>query len=261
MTRAPAHRGNGPGEVHMRVMWAVFKRELAGYFVTPVAYVFIVIFLALTGVFTFAEGLGQFYERGQADLQPFFSFHPWLYLFLIPAISMRLWAEERKQGTLELLLTLPVPEWAAVVGKFLAAWAFAGIALVLTFPVWITVNVLGDPDNGVIVAGYLGSFVMAGGFLAIGSCISALTKSQVIAFVLTVVACFGFLLAGFPPVLDAIAWAPAIVRDAVASFSFLTHFSAISRGVIDARDVVFFSTLIAAALFVNALVIELRKAA
>lgn len=245
----------------MRTTLAVMKRELGGYFTTPVAYVFIVIFLVLTGIFTFSQELGNFYERGQADLRPFFSFHPWLYLFLIPSVSMRLWAEERRGGTIELLMTLPLTPWSAVVGKFLAAWAFVGLALALTFPVWITVNVLGDPDNGVIVAGYLGSFVMAGGFLAIGSCISALTKSQVIAFVLTVVACFGFLLAGFPPVLDAIAWAPAIVRDAVASFSFLTHFSAISRGVIDARDVVFFSTLIAAALLINALVIELRKAA
>ncbi|MHC4910874.1 MAG: ABC transporter permease subunit, partial [Planctomycetota bacterium] len=188
--------------------------------------------------------------------------HPWLYLFLIPAVSMRLWAEERRSGTIELLMTLPLPQWASVVGKYLAAWAFTGIALVLTFPVWITVNILGDPDNGVICAAYIGSFLMAGGFLAIGSCVSAMTKSQVIAFVLTVVLCFGFLLAGFPPVLDFFSgWAPQTIVDAIASFSFLTHFDAISKGVIDARDLIFFLTLIALALAVNTIVIDMRKAA
>ena len=154
------------------------------------------IFLVLAGALTFY--LGGFYERGQADLAPFFNFHPWLYLFLIPAISMRLWAEERKTGTIELLMTLPVTPWQAVLGKFLAAWAFAALALALTFPIWITVNYLGDPDNGVILAAYVGSLLMAGGFLAIGSCLSAATRNQVIAFVLTAVVCFVFLLAGFP---------------------------------------------------------------
>ncbi|HRJ49534.1 MAG: ABC transporter permease subunit [Phycisphaeraceae bacterium] len=242
----------------MNRMLAVFRRELAGYFATPVAYVFIVIFLFVTGVFTFQ--LGQLYERGQADLRPFFDFHPWLYLFLIPAISMRLWAEERKQGTLELLMTLPIPMAAAVTGKFLAAWVFAGVALALTFPVWITVNVLGSPDNGVIVAAYIGSFLMAGGFLAIGSFVSSLTKNQVIAFVVTVVACFGFLISGYPPVMGFFSgWAPRPVLDAVAGFSFLSHFDAISRGVIDLRDVVFFASLIAAFLFANAVVVEWKK--
>lgn len=242
----------------MRSALVIAWKELKHTFLSPIAYAFLVVYVVFLTFMFFRS----FFLVGQASMANFFD--PWVpmaFALVIPGLTMRMWAEERKQGTLELLLTLPVPEWSAVVGKFVAAWAFAGIALVLTFPVWITVNVLGEPDNGVIVAGYLGSFVMAGGFLAIGSCISALTKSQVIAFVLTVVACFALLLAGFPPVLDAIAWAPAIVRDAVASFSFLTHFSAISRGVIDARDVVFFSTLIAAALFINALVIELRKAA
>jgi ABC-2 type transport system permease protein len=243
----------------MKGMIAVFKRELLGYFVTPVAYVFIVIFLVLTGVFTFE--IGGFYERGQADLRPFFDFHPWLYLFLIPAVSMRLWAEERRGGTIELLLTLPLALWATVAGKFLAAWAFTGIALVLTFPTWITVNVLGDPDNGAIVTGYIGSFLMAGGFLAIGSCVSAMTKSQVIAFVIAVVICFGFLLAGFPPVLDAFSgWAPQIVVDAIASFSFLSHFESLSKGVLDLRDLIFFGSLIAVALAANVLIVELRKA-
>jgi ABC-2 type transport system permease protein len=244
----------------MRALAAIFKRELAGYFITPVAYVFIVIFLVMIGVFTFSESFGGFFMRQQANLQPFFAFQPWLYLFLIPAISMRLWAEEHRSGTIELLMTLPVPQWAAVAGKFLAAWAFAGIALALTFPMWMTVNFLGDPDNGVILAGYLGSLVLAGGFLAIGSCVSAATKSQVIAFVLSVVICFAFLLAGHTPVVGFFqSWAPAFVVDAVEGFSFLTHFQAIAKGVVDLRDVVFFASLIGLALVANGIILELRK--
>ena len=239
----------------------VLKRELAGYFVTPVAYVFIVIFLFVTGIFTWSKDLGGFFERGQADLGAFFYFHPWLYLFLIPAISMRLWAEERKQGTIELLMTLPIPLPAAVLGKFLAAWAFAGIALVMTFPMWMTVNYLGKPDNGVVLAAYVGSFLMAGGFLAVGSFVSALTKNQVIAFVITVVLCFGFLISGYAPVMDLLSgWAPAAVVDAVAGFSFLTRFDSISKGVIDLRDLVFFFSMIALFLFATALVVESKKA-
>lgn len=244
----------------MRALAAIFKRELGGYFITPVAYVFIVIFLVMVGVFTFSQSFGGFFIRGQANLQPFFTFQPWLYLFLIPAISMRLWAEEHRSGTIELLMTLPVPQWAAVAGKFLAAWAFAGIALALTFPMWMTVNFLGDPDNGVILAGYIGSFVLAGGFLAIGSCVSAATKSQVIAFVLSVVVCFAFLLAGHTPVIGFFqSWAPQFVVDAVEGFSFLTHFTAISKGVVDVRDVVFFASLISLALVANGIILELRK--
>src|SRR5579885_2886112 len=178
----------------MRSTWVIFRRELASYFATPLAYVFIVIFLALAGALAFF--LGNFFDRGQADLQSFFAFHPWLYLILIPAIAMRLWAEERKTGTIELFLTLPISITEAVLGKFLAAWAFTGIALVLTFPIWITVNVLGNPDNGVIFASYIGSFLMAGGYLAIGSCISAATKSQVIAFVVAAALCFIFTVSG-----------------------------------------------------------------
>ena len=238
---------------------AIFKRELGGYFATPVAYVFIVIFLFITGIFTFQ--LGNFYERGQADLRPFFDFHPWLYLFLIPSISMGLWASERKQGTIELLLTLPIPLGATVVGKFLAAWAFAGIALLLTFPMWITVAYLGHPDHGVIAAAYVGSFLMAGGFLAIGAAVSAMTRNQVIAFVISVVFCFGFLISGFPPVMNFFSgWAPRAVVDAVASFSFLTHFDAISKGVVDLRDLVFFGTLIALCLFSTAAIVDIKKA-
>ena len=238
---------------------AIFRRELMSYFVTPVAYVFIVIFLILASAFTFY--LGDFYDRGQADLQPFFMFHPWLYLFLIPAISMRLWAEERKSGSIELLLTLPITMLQAVLGKFLAAWCFAGIALFFTFPMWLTVNYLGDPDNGVIFAAYIGSFLMAGGFLAIGSCLSAATRNQVIAFILTVAVCLLFLLSGFPLVLDVFsAWAPPAVVDAVASLSFLTHFNAISKGVLDLRNLLYFIMVIAFWLYANAIVIDAKKA-
>ncbi len=243
----------------MNPTFTVFRRELRSYFATPVAYVFIVIFLVLSSAFTFY--LGNFYERGQADLMPFFSFHPWLYLFLVPAVSMRLWSEERKSGTIELLLTLPVTMWQAVFGKFLAAWAFVGIALLLTFPLWITVNYLGDPDNGVIFAGYLGSLLMAGAFLAIGSCMSAPTRNQVVAFILTVVVCFVLVMAGFPLVLDAFgAWAPQGLVDAVASLSFLTHFASISKGVIDLRDLLYFVLMIAFWLYASAIVIDLKKA-
>ena len=238
---------------------AVLKRELYSYFHTPVAYVFIIVFLFLTGIFTFY--LGAFYERGQADLEPFFRFHPWLYLFLIPAISMRLWSEERKTGTIELLVTLPVSITQAVLGKFLAAWCFTAIALALTFPIWITVNYLGDPDNTVILAGYLGSLLMAGGFLAIGSCMSALSRNQVIAFVLSVVICFLFILSGFPLVLDFFrGWAPQALVDVIASLSFLTHFDSINKGVIDLRDLIYYLALIAFWLYANVVVIDSRKA-
>ena len=236
----------------------LFRRELASYFATPVAYVFIVIFLLLSGAFTFY--MGGFYERGQADLQPFFGFHPWLYLFLIPAVAMRLWAEERKSGSIELLLTLPVTMGQAVLGKFLAAWAFVGIALALTFPIWISVNYLGEPDNGVILASYLGSLLMAGAFLAVGSCLSAMTRNQVIAFILTVVACFLLLLSGFPLVLDFFrGWAPQAIVDVIGSFSFLTHFTSIQKGVIDLRDLLYFATLIAFWLYANMLAIDAKK--
>lgn len=237
----------------------IFKRELASYFATPLAYVFIVIFLVLSGVFTFY--LGGFFESGQANLAPFFNFHPWLYLFLVPAIAMRLWAEERKSGTIELLMTLPITRFDAVTGKFLAAWAFAGLALLLTFPMIVTVNYLGEPDNGAIVTGYIGSWLLAGAYLAIGSCMSALAKNQVIAFILAVSVCFLFIVSGFPMVLDGFSgWAPQWLVDAVASLSFLTRFEAISKGVIDFRDLLYFITLIAAWLAATAVVIDLKKA-
>ena len=237
---------------------AIFKRELSGYFATPVAYVFIFIFLVLAGVFTFY--LGGFYERQQADLTPFFSFHPWLYLFLIPAISMRLWSEERKSGTLELLMTLPMSRRDIVLGKFLAAWVFAGLSLVLTFPLWITVNYLGDPDNGVIFANYLGSWLMAGGFLAIGSCMSALTGSQVVAFVLCGFVTLMFVMAGFPFVLDTVrGWLPQILVDMVASLSFLKHFNAIARGVLSLQDFLYFLSMIVLWLFATSIVLDIKK--
>ena len=243
----------------MRNISLIARRELAGYFTTPVAYVFIVIFLAVSGAFTFY--IGGFFDRGQADLQPFFSFHAWLYLLLIPAISMRLWAEERKSGTIELLMTLPVTALDAVIGKFVAAWLFAGVALALTFPLWITVNYLGDPDNGVIVASYLGSFVMAGAFLAIGASISALTKNQVIAFIIGATVCFLFTMSGVELVLDYFrSWAPDLLVETIASMSFLTNFQAISKGVIDVRQIVYFGSLIFVWLWINLLILDLKKA-
>ncbi len=243
----------------MQTTLSIFRRELAGYFTTPVAYVFLVFYLLLMGFMSFV--LGGFFERGQADMRVFFNFHPWLYLFLIPAITMRLWSEERKTGTIELLMTLPISMTQAVVGKFLAAWAFAGIALLLTFPAWITVNYLGEPDNGVIFTGYLGSFLMAGAYLAIGACISALTKNQVIAFVLTVVTCFAFMLTGIPPVAQFFTtWMPTALVDTVSSFSFMTRFNSIAKGVVDTQDLVFFLSVIGFWLFANAIVIDHKKA-
>jgi ABC-2 type transport system permease protein len=243
----------------MNLIKILAARELRAYFATPLAYVFLVIFLVLTGWFTFY--MGGFYERGQADLAPFFNFHPWLYLFLVPAIAMRLWAEERKSGSIELLMTLPVTMTQAVLGKFLAAWCFIAIALALTFPIWITVNYLGDPDNGVIFAAYIGSLLMAGAFLAIGACISAANKNQVVAFIITLVICFAFLLSGFPGVLDFFSgWAPQFIVDAVAELSFLTHFNSISKGVLDLRDILYFLLVISVWLYANAIVLDLNKA-
>lgn len=243
----------------MKHTLVIFRRELSGYFSTPVAYVFAVVFLFLAGIFTFY--FGRLYENDQATLAPFFSFLPWLFLFLVPAISMRLWSEERKSGTIELLLTLPVSMSQAVCGKFMAAWCFTAIVLSLTLPTWLTVNYLGNPDNGVIVAGYVGAFLLAGSYLAIGSFISALTRNQVIAFVVTVVVCFLFLVIGFPPLLDWIsAWAPSFVLDTVASFSFLTHVESISRGVIDVRDLLYFASLIVCFLVACAVMVDVEKA-
>ena len=243
----------------MRNVLTIFRRELVGYFATPLAYVFIVIFLVMGGILTFF--VGNFFERGQADLQPFFTFHPWLYVVLIPALSMRLWAEERRSGTIELFLTLPIRMTEAVVGKFLAAWCFSGIALALTFPFWITVNFLGRPDNGVILASYIASWLMAGTMLAVGACVSVMTKNQVIAFVVT--AALGFILtvAGSPIVLGLFqGWAPEWLVRGVTQVSFLGHFSAITRGVIDMRDLVYFLSVMIAFLAANAILVDLERA-
>jgi ABC-2 type transport system permease protein len=240
------------------IVGSIFWRELRSYFATPLAYVFIVIFLVVTGIFTFY--MGSFYERGQADLTPFFTYHPWLYLFLVPAVAMRLWAEERKSGSIELLLTLPIRNWQAVLGKFLAAWFFTGLALTLTFPLWLTVNYLGEPDNGVIVAAYLGSWLMVGAYLAIGSCISASTNNQVIAFILTVTICFLFVAAGSPIVMDLFtSWSDSRLWSAIASTSFLVRFEAISKGVLDFRDVFYFLLMITLWLAATVIVIDMKK--
>lgn len=242
----------------MRSVAVIAKRELVAYFATPVAYVFIIIFLAVSAALTFY--VGGFFERRQAALDTFFTFHPWLFLFLIPAVGMRLWAEERKTGTIELLTTMPVTTTAAVIGKFLAAWAFIAAALALTAPMWLTVNVLGEPDNGIILASYVGSLLMAGAFLAITSCMSALTRNQVVAFILGATVCFLFTMSGVELVLEAVrAIAPAVLVDAVASLSFLSHFSTITKGVIDLRDLVFFVSMIVFWLFATTIVVNARK--
>ena len=237
----------------------IARREFAAYFATPLAMVFLTIFVALTGAFAFY--VGGFFERGQADLAPFFQYHPWLYLILVPAVGMRLWAEERKTGTIELLMTLPISPWEAILGKFLAAWAFVGVALILTMPIWITVNVLGNPDNGVILASYIGSFLMAGAFLAIASCISALTRNQVIAFIVSAAICFLLVMSGLELVLNVLrVWTPGFVVTAVSSLSFLSHFDRITKGVLELSSIVFYVSLIVFSLFANRIFVELKKA-
>lgn len=237
---------------------AICRREIKAYFTTPLAYVFIVVFVALNGATAFY--FGNLFSRGQADLQPLFGFQPWLYLILVPAIAMRLWAEERKAGTLELLMTLPVSTSQAVFGKFIAAWAFAAIALALTFPMWITVNYLGNPDNGVILASYLGSLLMAGAYLAIGGFVSALTRNQVIAFVIAAAVIFLFMMSGLELVLSAFqGWAPVFIVDLVQSLSFLTHYDSIVAGVIDLRDLLFFVSVMALFLFANVVTVDFKR--
>src|SRR5882672_1721137 len=243
----------------MRIVWTIAKRELVAYFTSPVAYVFMVIFLLLTGFFTFTAG--SFFERGEASLAAFFGWHPWVYLVLVPAVGMRVWAEERRSGTMELLLTMPVTTWQAIIAKFLASWIFLGVALALTFPAVLTVNWLGEPDNGVIVAGYLGSFFLAGAYLAISCMTSAMTRNQVVAFIVSVVICLFFILAGFNPVTDLmVRWANPVLVQTIASFSVMTHFESFQRGVIDLRDVVFFLSIIGYALFATGVIIRGHRA-
>lgn len=238
----------------------ITKRELSGYFASPVAYVFIVIFLLLAGFFTFM--LGFFFERGEASLRDsFFLWHPWLYLFLVPAVGMRLWSEERRQGTMELLLTMPITSWQAIVGKFLASWIFLALALVLTFPVVMTVNYLGDPDNGVIVTAYIGSLLLAGAYLAISCITSAMTRNQVISFILSVVICLFLILAGWPPItrmIENLVESPRLV-EAVAAFSVMTHFEGFQRGVIGTRDLIFFLAMIGFSLFTTSVIIRAHR--
>jgi len=237
----------------------IARRELASYFASPVAYVFLVIFLLLTGFFTFTAG--AFFERGEASLASFFMWHPWLYLVLVPAVGMRLWSEERRAGTLELLFTLPIAPWQAILGKFLASWLFLAIALGLTFPVILTVNVLGAPDNGQILAGYLGSLLMAGGYLAVTCMTSAMTRNQVVSFILSVVVLLFLILAGFTPVTDLLVrWASPALVDTVAAFSVMTHFDGFQRGLIDSRDLLFFLSVIGFALFATSVILRNHRA-
>jgi ABC-2 type transport system permease protein len=238
---------------------AIMKRELGGYFTSPIAYVFLVIFLLLTGFFTFT--VGNFFERGEASLVSFFTWHPWLYLFLVPAAGMRLWAEERRLGTLELLLTLPVTTSQAIIGKFLASWLFLALALALTFPVVITVNYLGSPDNGVILAGYVGSLMLAGSYLAISCMTSAMTRNQVISFILSVMICLFLILAGYTPVTDLLdRFASPLFVQVIAAFSVMTHFEGFQRGVLDLRDVLFFVSVMGFALFTTGVIIRNQRA-
>ena len=244
----------------MRTVRAILLRELTGYFATPLAYVFIVLFLVLIGWLTFE--VGGLLARDQADLQAFFPFYPWVFLLLVPAISMRLWAEERRQGTMELLMTLPVAPWQAVLGKFLAAWVFMAVALALTGPIWATIAYLGDPDHGAIATGYLGSLLLAGAYLAIGAAVSAATANQVIAFVGTAAVCFAMTATGLPLATSFVAdWAPRGLVDAVSAFSFLTRYEGMMRGVVSLPDVVFFLSTMALALYVNILIVTGRPGA
>jgi ABC-2 type transport system permease protein len=243
----------------MRAIRIIARRELAGYFASPVAYVFLVIFLLLKGFFTFTAG--AFFERGEASLGAFFGWHPWLYLVLVPAVGMRLWAEERRAGTIELLLTLPVTAWQAILGKFLASWLFLALALALTYPVALTVNILGEPDNGALLAGYLGSLFLAGAYLAVTCMTSAMTRNQVVAFILSVLICLFLILAGFNPVTDLLVrWASPAFVDTVAAFSVITHFDGFQKGVLDSRDLLFFLSVIGFALFATGVILRGHRA-
>lgn len=239
----------------------ITKRELQAYFSSPVAYVFIVIFLLLSGFFTFM--VGGFFERGEASLtNSFFVWHPWFYLFLVPAVGMRLWADERRVGTLELLLTMPIAPWEAIAGKFIASWLFLGLALVLTFPIVVTVNYLGSPDNGVIFAGYVGSWLMAGAYLAVSCITSAITRSQVVSFIISVVACLFLILAGFPPVINLLQnlsshwqWLVSLIT----SCSVMTHFEGFEKGILDSRDIIFFLSVIGFSLFTTSVILRTHR--
>jgi ABC-2 type transport system permease protein len=243
----------------LRHIWTISKREVAGFFASPVAYVFIVIFLLLTGFFAFM--VSGFFERGQANLQAFFAWHPWLYLFLVPAVGMRMWSEERRLGTIELLLTMPITPWQAIVGKFLASWLILALALALTFPIVITVNYLGHPDNGVILASYAGSLLLAGAYLSVSAMTSAMTRNQVVSFIVSLVICLFLIIAGWPPVTNLVTqWASPWFVETIASFSVMTHFDSIQKGVIDSRDVLFFLSVTVFCLFATSVIIRAHRA-
>ncbi|MHC4545390.1 MAG: ABC transporter permease [Planctomycetota bacterium] len=242
----------------MHSFWAVFKRELKSYFTTPIAYVFLVIFLFFSGYLTFKQG---FFEMRQADMRAFFMNLPLLFVFMVPSAAMRLWAEERRVGSIELLFTLPITVTQAVLGKFFAAWLFLAIALALTFPMPITVCYLGDPDIGLIITGYLGSFLMAGGFLAIGCFFSVVSKNQVISFVLSVVACAVLVFAGRPTTLNYLStFFPAGLVSAIETMSFQTHFESIQKGVLEFKDLSYFVLLIVGWIAASSIVLDERKA-
>ena len=244
---------------YLNKTYIILDKELKGYFRTPLASIFLLVFLALSSGMTFF--LGRFFERDQADLTAFFSWHPWLFLVLMPAIGMRLWAEERRSGTIELLITLPVTNTQLVVGKFLASWIFTLIALFLTMPIWITVNYLGEPDNHVILISYVGSWLMAGAFLALTSCLSALTKNQVIAFIISSISSFVLIMAGFNLVLSAVrSWSPNWITETISSMSFLSHFGRIQMGVFDLSTLVFFISMIILCLWINVQLVQVKKA-
>jgi ABC-2 type transport system permease protein len=257
---APAVRAeNSRGSNAWRHIMTIAKREVAGYFASPVAYVFIVIFLLLTGFFAFM--VSGFFERGQANLQAFFAWHPWLYLFLVPAVGMRMWSEERRLGTIELLLTMPITPWQAIVGKFLASWLILALALALTFPIVLTVNYLGNPDNGVILASYAGSLLLSGAYLSVSAMTSAMTRNQVVSFILSVVICLFLILAGWSPITNLLTqWASGWLVETIAAFSVMTHFESIQKGVIDSRDILFFLSVIGFCLFTTSVIIRAHRA-
>ncbi len=241
----------------MSQTFPIFKREFLGYFRSPVAYVFLVVFLvASVGLAFFLSG---FYKANVASMESYFFWHPWLFLFLVPAAGMRLWSEERRSGTIELLFTLPVTTLEGVMGKFLAAWAFLTLAILLSFPLPLTLAYLGDPDWGVIANSYLGSILMAGAYLAVCSFMSALTKNQVVSFVLSVLVCFVLSLLGFSVFTDFLSGylhLPVFLVDVISNFGFTTHFDAFSKGIIDPKDVMFFLSLMGFSLFLNVVVLE-----
>lgn len=243
----------------MNPLFVITKREFLGYFTTPIAWIFLIVFVMFSAILTFYAG--DFFVRNQADMQSFFTFQPWLYVLMIPAISMRLWAEERHQGTIELLMTLPFSTTQLVLGKFLASLAFMALALFLTIPVWITVNYLGTPDNGVIIVSYLASFLIAGTFLSVGSCVSAMTKNQIISFIISMALCMLLMFIGSDALMNL--FAPVVtekVLKILQSFSFLMHFASLIRGVLDFRDILFFISCSGLFLFATVIVLDHKKA-